>query len=97
MLSREKKDERSNFSALIVQEVKLFHSKVVYSLYGNHEHFFCKSELMNSGIDSRCKVCGILISEYRAQRKLESKNAPVLYENYKKGKSSDSILEILLS
>lgn len=97
MFILEKNDERSYFKAFIVQKAKLFHSKVAYSLYVKHEHFFSKSDLMNSGIDTRCKVCGILMSEYRAQKKCEKKNAPVLYENNKKGKSSVSILEILLS
>ena len=99
MFSREKKYDKSYFSEIILHKARLYHSKLAYSLYSEHEHYFCKSDLLISGIDTRCKVCGILISEYRAQQKLVKKNAPVLCDrnNNNKGKSSISIRELLLT
>ena len=94
MFSREKKYDSGNFSEIILHKARLFHSKVAYSLYSEHEHYFSKSDLLISGIDTRCKVCGILLSEYRAQQKFVKKNAPVLCESNIKGKSSISIREI---
>ena len=55
MFSRKEK-EQSNFSEFIEQKTRLFHSKVVYALHREHEHFYSKSEVLNRGIDPRCKV-----------------------------------------
>ena len=97
MFNQEAEFDRSNFSEFILHKTRLFYSKVAYSLYSDHEHYFSKSDLLVSGIDTRCKVCGILISEYRAQQKSVKKNAPVLDHSNKMGKSSISIRELLLT
>lgn len=92
MFSRKKNREQSNFSEFIEQKTRMFHSKVVYALNREHEHFFSKRDVLNGDIDTRCKVCGILLSEYRVQKRFEKKNAPVLLCGEKKaGKSSVSL------
>jgi len=87
MLSRKKQKEQSNFSEYIEQKTRLFHSKVLYVLYREHEHYFSKRDVLKSVIGTRCKVCGILLSEYRTQKKFE-KNAVVLLDKKKKAATS---------
>lgn len=78
MLSCKKNREQSNFSEFIEQKTRIFHSKVVYALNREHEHFFSKRDVLNGNIDTRCKVCGIRLSEYRAQKRFEKMNTPLI-------------------
>ena len=92
MFGRNKNKEQSNFSEYIEQKTRLFHSKVVYALNREHEHYFSKRDALDSGIDARCKVCGMLLSEYRTQKRFEEMNTPVLLEGKKNaGKHSVSV------
>jgi hypothetical protein len=92
MFSRKKNREQSNFSEFIEQKTRLFHSKVVYALHGEHEHYFSKRDVLRSNFGTRCKVCGILLSEYRTQKRFEKMNTPVLLAGEKKaGRSSVSL------
>lgn len=77
MFSRNNQKEQSNFSEIIQQKTRLFHSKVLHAFYREHEHYFSKRDVLNSGIGTRCKVCGILLTEFRIQQKFE-KNAVIL-------------------
>lgn len=76
MINRKSK-EQSNFSEFIEQKTRLFHSKVVYALRREHEHFYSKNEVLNRRIDPRCMVCGILLSEYRTMKRFEQWNSPI--------------------
>ena len=78
MFSRKKSKEKSNFSEFIEQKTRLFHSKVVYALHGEHQHYFSKRDVLGTDIGTRCKVCGILLSEYLTQKRFEKMNTPVL-------------------
>ena len=80
MFSRKSK-EQSNFSEFIEQKTRLFHSKVVYALHREHEHFYSKSEVLNRDIDPRCKVCGMLLSEYRTMKRFEKLNSPIEFND----------------
>lgn len=80
MFSRKEK-EQSNFSEFIEQKTRLFHSKVVYALHREHEHFYSKSEVLNRDIDPRCKVCGMLLSEYRTMKRFEKLNSPIEFND----------------
>ena len=92
MFSRKENKEQSNFSEFIEQKTRLFHSKVVYALHGEHEHYFSKRDVLNANIDTRCKVCGVLLSEYRIQKRFEKINTPILLdENRKAGTSSTTL------
>ena len=81
MFSRKPK-EQSHFSEFIEQKTKLFHSKVVHALHREHEHYFSKNDVINRDIDPRCKVCGMLLSEFRTMKRFEKLNGPIdLAEN----------------
>ena len=80
MFTRKDK-EQSNFSEFIEQKTRLFHSKVVYALHREHEHFYSKSEVLNRDIDPRCKVCGMLLSEYRTMKRFEKFNSPIEFND----------------
>ncbi|MFW2440118.1 MAG: hypothetical protein ACN4GR_12175 [Arenicellales bacterium] len=89
MFRRKDNKEQSNFSEFIEKKTRLFHSKVVYALHGEHEHYFSKRDVLNANMDTRCKVCGIRLSEYRTRKKFEKmKVAVLLDENRKTGTSS---------
>ena len=70
--------EQSNFSEFVEHKTRLFRSKVVYALQREHEHYYSKSEVSNRSIDPRCKVCGILLSEFRTSKKFEEYNSPII-------------------
>ena len=92
MFNRKKNNEQSNFSEFVEKKTRLFHSKVTHALYRNHEHYFSKRDVLNSHLDTRCKVCGIRLSEYRAQRKFEKKNTLIVLDRkMKTGKPSASL------
>jgi len=92
MFNRKNNGETSNFSEFIEQKTRLFHSKVVHALHRKHEHYFSKVDVLNGDIDTRCKVCGIRLSEYRIQKRFEKMNAPVLLDGKKnRGKSPVSL------
>ncbi len=79
MFSRKTK-EQSNFSEFIEQKTRLFHSKVVYALHREHEHYYSKNEVLNRDTDPRCKVCGMLLSEFRTTKRFEKLNGPIEFK-----------------
>jgi len=92
MFNSKKNREQSNFSEFIEQKSRLFHSKVVHALHGEHEHYFSKIDVLNSHTDPRCKVCGILLSEYRTQKRFEKMDSPLVLDGKKNSaKSSVSL------
>lgn len=74
---RRKTKNQSDFSEFIEQRTRLWHSKVVYAFNLDHEHFYSKNEVLNHDIDPRCKVCGLLLSEYRTMKKFEKWESPI--------------------
>ncbi|MFW2438563.1 MAG: hypothetical protein ACN4GR_04255 [Arenicellales bacterium] len=80
MFNSKKNREQSSISEFVEQKTRLFQSKVVYALNGEHEHYFSKKDVLNGNFDTRCKVCGILLSEYRTEKRFEKVNAPVLLD-----------------
>ena len=70
--------KQSNFSEFVEHKTRLFHSKVVYALQREHEHYYSKSEVLNRNIDPRCKVCGILLSEFLTSKKFEEFDSPIV-------------------
>ena len=51
----------------------LYKSKVDQVLHGEHEHYFSKQEMHTNKNGARCKVCGLLLSEYIAEQQLKEK------------------------
>lgn len=82
--------EFSTISEFIEKKGKLLHkkksilrAKIDQALNGKHEHFFHRHEVMAKNENARCKVCGMLLSEYKTEQKikklsprLRSKNNP---------------------
>lgn len=58
-------------SKLIQKKKKIFRSKVNFALRGEHRHYYSKQDVQTLGKNSRCKVCGMLLSEFRVQRRIE--------------------------
>lgn len=79
MFSRKIKN-KTDFSGVIKQQVRLFHSKAVYALNLEHEHFYSNNEVLNRNIDPRCKVCGLLLSEYRTMKTFEKWESPIVFK-----------------
>ena len=86
MLCRAKQKEQRYFSQLINRKAKLLSSKVAYVLHNEHEHYFSKEEVLQfnnkkslkSGIDPRCKVCGLRLSDYRNIIRYDTMEFPAL-------------------
>ena len=51
----------------------LLKSKVDQVLHGEHEHYFSKKEYQANKHSARCKICGMLLSEYLAEERLKEK------------------------
>ena len=47
----------------------IFFSKVEQVLHGEHEHRFSKQDVLKMDKNARCKVCGMLLSEFIVQHK----------------------------
>lgn len=71
-------NEQNRFSKFVEHKTRLIRSKAVYAMHREHKHYFSKSEVFNRNIDPRCKVCGILLSEFRTSKKFEKHNASIV-------------------
>lgn len=84
VLSRTKKKEGSKFIPLIKMKKKIIKSKIDHALHAKHMHYFSKYEVMEyrnqnsskSVIDPRCVVCGLRLSQYRAEIRYETMEIP---------------------
>ena len=76
MFGRTKKDSVSmseyfeKKSRQIKKNKTLFRSKIEYALRGEHQHYFNKQEVLALNQNARCKICGMLLSEFRLQQKM---------------------------
>lgn len=59
-------------SKLIQKKNKIFRAKINFALRGEHRHYYSKQDVQALGKNSRCKVCGMLLSEFRVQRRIEN-------------------------
>jgi len=59
-------------SKLIQKKNKIFRSKINHALRGEHRHYFSKKDVASQSQNARCKVCGMLLSEFRVQRRFEN-------------------------
>ena len=80
---RRKDNEQSSISGYVEKKTRIFKSKVDFALHGEHVHYFNKKETLNKATDPECKVCGVLLSEYKTQKKLESLNRGIWEKNQK--------------
>ncbi len=59
-------------SKLIKKKNKIFRAKIDYALRGEHRHYFSKQDVMALDKNARCKICGILLSEFRVQHRIDN-------------------------
>lgn len=66
----------------------LFRSKIEYALRREHQHYFNKQEVLTLNQNARCKICGMLLSEFRLQQKMAnwSPHLKPVYKNPGEGK-----------
>ena len=48
-------------------------SKLEQALHGEHEHRFSKKDALHMNKNARCKVCGMLLSEFIVQHKMDNR------------------------
>ena len=78
MFSRNKKelatvsDYIEKKSRLIKKKKKIIRSKITYALGGEHKHYFSQQDVRALNGNARCKVCNMLLSEIRVQKKIEN-------------------------
>ncbi len=59
-------------SKLFRKKNKIFKSKIDHAIRGEHRHYFSKQDVAEKSQNARCKVCGMLLSELRVQRRFEN-------------------------
>ena len=59
-------------SRQIQKKNKVFRSKINHALHGEHRHYFSKQDVHTHEQNARCKVCGMLLSEFKVQRRFEN-------------------------
>lgn len=70
-------EQSSSLTQRVGKKAKIFRSKVDCALRGDHRHYFSKADLNNPAAIPRCKVCGMLLSEYKVERKYAALNEKV--------------------
>jgi len=58
-------------------------SKVDFALHGQHKHYFSKKESLDSLANPACKICGLLLSDYKIQKKYEALHIEIKEKNQK--------------
>ncbi len=53
------------------QRKRILMSRLDHAIHGEHKHYFSKQDLLTKNHNARCKVCGMLLSEFRIKRKME--------------------------
>ena len=59
-------------SRQIKKSKQIIRSKINYVLHGNHKHYYSKQDLLADNENARCKVCGMLLSEFRVQKRIDN-------------------------
>ncbi len=69
---RRKDNEASSISMFVEKKTRMLKSKVDFALRGDHKHYFSKRESFDPAANPACKVCGLLLSDYKIQKKFEA-------------------------
>ena len=78
---RRKDNEQSSISQFVEKKTRIFKSKMDYALRGDHVHYFNKRESLDPDSNPKCKVCGMLLSDYKIQKKFESLHREIQEKN----------------
>lgn len=65
-------NETSSIVKYVDKKTRLLRAKYDYAQNNQHKHLFSKREVNTPGIDPRCKVCGMPLSELTMKRKLDA-------------------------
>ena len=81
MLSRKKQIEDYSSISLLDRKKNLFKLKIDYGVRIDHMHCFPKEEVLEyrsnkSSNEPRCTICGLRLTEYRAQIQYEAMQLP---------------------
>ena len=77
LFAKSTNEQSSSLSQRVGKKAKMFRSKMDYALRGNHRHYFSKADLNNPAATPRCKVCGMLLSEFKVERKYAALNEEI--------------------
>jgi len=80
---RRKDNEQSSVSLFVEKKTRMFKSKVDFALRGQHKHYFSKKEAQDPDANPACKVCGMLLSDYKVEKKFAALNKKVKERNQK--------------
>ena len=59
-------------SRQIQKKKQIIRSKINYALHGDHKHYYSKQDVHENNENARCKVCGMLLSEFRVQKRIDN-------------------------
>ena len=59
-------------SRQIKKKKQFIRSKINYALHGEHKHYFSKQYVLANSENARCRVCGMLLSEFRVQKRIDN-------------------------
>jgi len=57
-------------SKQLIKKKAILFSKVDQALHGEHEHYFSKRDVKAKSKTARCRICGILLSDFKVQQKI---------------------------
>jgi len=80
---RRKDNEASSISVFVEKKTRMFKSKIDFALHGQHTHYFSKKESLDTTSNPACKICGMLLSDYKIQKKFELLNEEIKKKNQK--------------
>ena len=80
---RRKDSEASSISMFVEKKTRMLKSKVDFALHGQHKHYFSKKESLDSLANPACKICGLLLSDYKIQKKCEALHKEIKEKNQK--------------
>lgn len=69
--------EQSSLSQSVGKKARILRSRVDYALRADHRHYFSKADLKNPAATPRCKVCGMLLTEFKVERKYAALNEEI--------------------
>jgi hypothetical protein len=67
----------------VEKKTRMLKAKVDYVLHGQHKHYFSKKESQDPEVDPACKICGMLLSDLKIEKKFEALNKKVMERNQK--------------
>lgn len=90
LFSKRDRDTTSSVVEYLDKKTRLMREKYAHKKTGEHVHYFSKREIKTKGLDPRCKICGLHLSELTLERKLKKLGAQAADEGDWPGNSKDN-------